>query len=158
MSTEETTNPDRTSASEPAPAAPAAVPAKVKRRHGTGVVVGAGLVGAVIGAFFTAGSAIFIWAFAFGPPPPTQFGPGASQLGFGPPGGPGGPAPRGGPMEGGPGGGGLGMMGPGAPVPGGPPPLGMARRRAGRACRPAAGRACRADAKPDAGNALADAH
>jgi hypothetical protein len=129
MSTDEhSTNPERATAAEPATPA-AVVPAKTKRTHSTGVVLGAGLAGALVGAFVTAGSAIFIWAFAFGPPPPAEFGPGASQLGFGPPGGPGGP-PRGGPMGGGPmgggPGGGLGMMGPGqAPFPGGPPPLGF---------------------------------
>src|ERR1700687_645109 len=82
----------------PAPVAPAA-----KRRHSTGVVIGAGLVGGVFGALFTAGASVLVMAFGFGPhPPPPHFGPPASQFGFPPPPGPGGPpGPMAGPQGGG---------------------------------------------------------
>ena len=48
-----TTTPEAPVEPTPAPVAPAA-----KRRHSTGVVLGAGLVGGLFGALFTAGASV----------------------------------------------------------------------------------------------------
>ncbi|ORB61875.1 hypothetical protein BST44_29345, partial [Mycobacterium scrofulaceum] len=73
------------------------------RRHSTAVVVGAGVAGALIGAFGTIAAIAFAWlisagppgppgpppmmAFHHGPPPPPMGGP-MGGFGFGPPPGP----------------------------------------------------------------------
>ncbi len=122
---------DNTTASNQSAAVPPSVPAAPvvadKRLHSTRVVLGAGILGGLFGAAFTAGAAFLIMAFGFGPPPPPGPGfgpPGASHFGFPPPGGPGGPmagpkGPLGMPPPMGPGG--PGMR---SPFRGGPPPLG----------------------------------
>ncbi len=76
MTADHTTTTD-SSAAVPEPASPVAPVTPVtpvtpvvaeKRRHSTRVVLGAGLVGGLFGAFFTAGAAFLIMAFGFGPP------------------------------------------------------------------------------------------
>ena len=103
-----TTN-DDIDTNSPAPP-PAAYQAREPRRHSTGVVVGAGLAGALIGAAGTIAAIAFAWIVSMGPPgPPPPLGPPPMMaLQHGPP-----PPPMGGPM------GGFGFAPP--PGPPGPP-------------------------------------
>ncbi|OBF08644.1 hypothetical protein A5730_09435 [Mycobacterium sp. ACS4054] len=80
------------------------------RRHSTGVVVGAGVAGALIGAVGTIAAIAFAWIISVGPPgpPPLPGPPPMMALHHGPP-----PPPMGGP-------GGFGFAPP--PGPPGPPP------------------------------------
>ncbi|MGD1174032.1 hypothetical protein ACKUVQ_12190 [Mycobacterium seoulense] len=94
----------------PAPP-PATYQPREPRRHSTGVVVGAGLAGALIGAGGTIAAIAFAWIVSVGPPgPPLPPGPPPPpMMGFhhGPP-----PPPMGGP----------GVFGFEPPGPPGPPP------------------------------------
>ncbi|WP_211281671.1 hypothetical protein [Mycobacterium szulgai] len=102
--------------------APVIAPDRPRRRHSTSALVGAGVGGVIVGALGSAATSLFLWVFAFGPPPPPgPMGPGGPQMAWhhGPPPGVGMPP---GPMQGGP------PPMPGAP--GGPafrfgPPPGM---------------------------------
>lgn len=80
----------------PAPP-PATYQPRDPRRHSTGVVVGAGLAGALIGAVGTIAAIAFAWIVSVGPPGPPPPPP-PPMMGFhhGPP-----PPPMGGPMPGG---------------------------------------------------------
>ncbi|MGZ4530190.1 MAG: hypothetical protein ACXVYA_11295, partial [Mycobacterium sp.] len=55
---------------------PAAYQPREPRRHSTGVVVGAGVAGALIGALGTIAAIAFAWIVSVGPPgPPPPLGP-----------------------------------------------------------------------------------
>ncbi|OBJ32558.1 hypothetical protein A5653_15595 [Mycobacterium colombiense] len=105
-----TTN-DDINTNQPAPA-PVAYQAPERRRHPTGVVIGAGVAGVLLGAVGTVAAIAFAWIVSVGPPPPPPPGPppGFAAAPFhGPP-----PPPMGGPMPGG-----FGFAPP--PGPPGPP-------------------------------------
>ncbi|BBY36594.1 hypothetical protein MMAN_07280 [Mycobacterium mantenii] len=93
------------------PEPPVTYQAPERRRHSTGVVIGAGVAGALLGAVGTVAAIAFAWIVSVGPPPPPPPGPppmmGASF--HGPP-----PPPMAGPMPGG-----FGFAPP--PGPPGPP-------------------------------------
>ncbi|OBI37216.1 hypothetical protein, partial [Mycobacterium sp. E2238] len=91
-----TTN-DEIDTHPPAPL-PAAHPPREPRRHSTGVVVGVGVAGAMIGAAGTIAAIAFAWIISAGPPgPPLPPGPPPMMaLQHGPPP----PPPMGGPMGG----------------------------------------------------------
>lgn len=103
-----TTN-DDINTNPPAPA-PVAYQAPERRRHPTGVVIGAGVAGVLLGAVGTVAAIAFAWIVSVGPPPPPPPGPppGFAAPFHGPP-----PPPIGGPMPGG-----FGFTPPG---PSGPP-------------------------------------
>ncbi|WP_297776718.1 hypothetical protein [Mycobacterium sp.] len=75
-----------------------------RRRHPTGVVVGVGLAGALVGAVGTVVAIAFAWIISVGPPGP-PLPPGPPMLFHGPP-----PPPMAGP-------GGFGLAPPGPPGP-----------------------------------------
>lgn len=94
------------------PPAPVAHPAPERRRYPTGVVIGAGVAGALLGAVGTVAAIAFAWIVSVGPPPPPPPGPPpmlAAPPFHGPP-----PPPMGGPAPGG-----FGFAPP--PGPPGPP-------------------------------------
>ncbi|WP_374021691.1 hypothetical protein [Mycobacterium sp. HNNTM2301] len=93
------------------PPPPAAPQPREPRRYATGVVVGAGVAGALIGAVGTIVAIAFAWIISVGPPgpPPLPGPPPMMALHQGPP-----PPPMGGPMPGG-----FGVAPP--PGPPGPP-------------------------------------
>ncbi|CAM3557656.1 hypothetical protein MYCO108962_25250 [Mycobacterium colombiense] len=102
-----TTN-DDINTNPPAPA-PVAHQAPERRRHPTGVVIGAGVAGVLLGAVGTVAAIAFAWIVSVGPPPPPPPGPppGFAAPFHGPP-----PPPMGGPMPGG-----FGFAPPGPPAP-----------------------------------------
>ncbi|OBB85975.1 hypothetical protein A5760_00380 [Mycobacterium colombiense] len=102
-----TTN-DDINTNPPAPA-PVAYQAPERRRHPTGVVIGAGVAGVLLGAVGTVAAIAFAWIVSVGPPPPPPPGPplGLAAPFHGPP-----PPPMGGPMPGG-----FGFTPPGPPGP-----------------------------------------
>ncbi len=91
-----TTN-DDINTNPPAPA-PVAHQAPERRRYPTGVVIGAGVAGALLGAVGTVAAIAFAWIVSVGPPPPPLGPPpGLAAAPFhGPP-----PPPMAGPMPGG---------------------------------------------------------
>lgn len=92
-----TTN-DDINTNAPAPP-PVAEPALERRRYPTGVVIGAGVAGALLGAVGTVAAIAFAWIVSVGPPPPPPPGPPpmlAAPPFHGPP-----PPPMGGPAPGG---------------------------------------------------------
>lgn len=108
------------------PAAPAAYEPPARRRHSTGVVIGAGLAGALVGAFGTIAAIAFAWIVSDGPPGPPPFAGPPPMLHHGPP-----PPPMPGPMAGG-----FGF----APPPGPPgPPRGLLPPPPGEAFPPPPG-------------------
>lgn len=102
-----TTN-DDINTNPPAPA-PVAYQAPERRRYPTGVVIGAGVAGVLLGAVGTIAAIAFAWIVSVGPPPPPPPGPppGFAAPFHGPP-----PPPMGGPMPGG-----FGFTPPGPPGP-----------------------------------------
>lgn len=102
-----TTN-DDINTNPPAPA-PVAQQAPERRRHPTGVVIGAGVAGVLLGAVGTVAAIAFAWIVSVGPPPPPPPGPppGFAAPFHGPP-----PPPMGGPTPGG-----FGFAPPGPPGP-----------------------------------------
>lgn len=103
-----TTN-DDINTNAPAPP-PVAEPAVERRRYPTGVVIGAGVAGALLGAVGTVAAIAFAWIVSVGPPPPPLGPPPMLAAPFH------GPPP---PPMGGPGPGGFGFVPP--PGPPGPP-------------------------------------
>jgi hypothetical protein len=103
-----TTN-DDINTNAPAPP-PVAEPALERRRYPTGVVIGAGVAGALLGAVGTIAAIAFAWIVSVGPPPPPLGPPPMLAAPFH------GPPP---PPMGGPGPGGFGVVPP--PGPPGPP-------------------------------------
>ncbi|OBK71581.1 hypothetical protein [Mycobacterium sp. 1165178.9] len=102
-----TTN-DDINTNPPAPA-PVTYQEPERRRHPTGVVIGAGVAGVLLGAVGTVAAIAFAWIVSVGPPPPAPPGPppGFAAPFHGPP-----PPPMGGPMPGG-----FGFTPPGPPGP-----------------------------------------
>ncbi|MBD3688605.1 hypothetical protein, partial [Mycobacterium avium] len=57
------------------PAPPPAAHQPPERRHSTGVVIGAGVAGALLGAVGTVAAIAFAWIISVGPPGPPPPGP-----------------------------------------------------------------------------------